>query len=150
MKTENNKSGEIQREKLAVKIFRRIGVLLGRIQCAWAEWMNRKTARLSKRTLYISLVLFISISLVYNSIVFVGGGATLIGFGNIKTPNKVSPPKGVDDVYRAEVRRVKRFIKVMDSLHGAPDGRKTYDSIMHARPGLLDSARAMEKLMDKF
>ncbi|WP_343748155.1 hypothetical protein [Fluviicola sp.] len=148
MKTDNHKQ-ETQKEKLTVKAFRRLSVLFGRVQTVWAEWMNRKTAGLSKRTLYISLFLFIGFSIAYNSMVLLGTSSQ-VGFGNIKTPIKVAQPKAVDDVYKSEIKKVKRFTKVMDSLYRSPAGRKTYDSIMKARPGLLDSARAMQQLIDKF
>ncbi|MVZ65719.1 hypothetical protein GQF61_07600 [Sphingobacterium sp. DK4209] len=37
--------------------------------------------------------------------------------------------------------RIRAFCRYMDSLNSSPQGKKTYDSIMERRPGLLDSAR---------
>jgi hypothetical protein len=42
--------------------------------------------------------------------------------------------------------KVVAFRKYMDSLNATAKGRKIYDSINLARPGLLDSAKVLEKL----
>lgn len=150
MKTENKIKGSI-REKTVGRFYGGLIILFNRVQRSWANWMNSKTSGLSKKTLYISLFLFIAFSVAYNSMVLVGiGNSGQIGFGKIKLPNKIAQPKILDETYAIEVKRVKRFTKFMDSLSRSPSGRATYDSIMQARPGLLDSARAMEKLIGKF
>ena len=38
----------------------------------------------------------------------------------------------------------------MDSLARSPSGRKLYDSIVAARPGLMDSVRYIEKEYQNF
>lgn len=149
MKKQNNESAN-NNEKLAVKVFRKLGSLVERMQSAWAEWMNRKTAGLSKKTLYISLFLFVTFSIVYNSMVLVGGNSGLLGFSSIKLPSTMTQPKAIDKAYQREIKRVERFTQYMDSLKRSPMGKKTYDSIMKARPGLLDSARTIEKVINKF
>lgn len=149
MEKQSNKSAG-QKEKLAVKVFRKMGSLMGKAQSVWAEWMNRKTAGLSRKTLYISLFLFVAFSVAYNSMVLVGGNSASMGFGSIQVPSKAPQPQVIDRAYQAEVKRVKRFTKYMDSLQGSPTGKKTYDSIMKARPGLLDSAKAMENWINNF
>lgn len=150
MKSENKNKGSI-REKTIGRFYGGLIIIFNRVQRSWANWMNSKTSGLSKKTLYVSLFLFVAFSVIYNSMVLLGtGNSGQIGFGKIKLPNKMSQPKMLDDAYSVEVKRVKRFTKFMDSLSRSPTGRTTYDSIMQARPGLLDSARAMEKLISKF
>ncbi|WP_461791345.1 hypothetical protein [Pedobacter sp.] len=149
MEKQSNKSAG-QKEKLAVKVFRKVGSLMGKAQSVWAEWMNQRTAGLSRRTLYISLILFVAISIAYNSTVLVGGNSASMGFGSIEVPSKAPQPQIIDKAFQAEIKRVKRFTKFMDSLQGSPSGKKTYDSIMKARPGLLDSAKAMENWINNF
>ena len=46
----------------------------------------------------------------------------------------------------SQYKRVVAFQKYMDSLSGSASGKKVYDSIMKCRPGLLDSAKLLEKL----
>lgn len=139
------------REKTVGRFYSAVSVLFNRVQRSCANWMNNKTSGLSKKTLYVSLFLFVAFSVAYNSMVLVGKDSSeQIGFGKIKLPNKIARPKILDDAYAMEVKRVKRFTRYMDSLSRSPAGRATYDSIMLARPGLLDSAKAMEKLISKF
>lgn len=38
-----------------------------------------------------------------------------------------------------EYRRIQDFKKYMDSIASTPSGRKIFDSIITARPGLIDS-----------
>ena len=40
---------------------------------------------------------------------------------------------------------IRLFLKRMDSLRRDPSGKKEYDSICHARPGLIDSALTAER-----
>ncbi len=150
MKSENKNKGSI-REKTVGRFYSGLRILFYRVQRSWANWMNSKTSGLSRKTLYISLFLFVAFSVTYNSMILIGTDRSeKMGFGKIKLPNKLTQPKILDDAYTTEIRRIKRFTRFMDSLSRSPTGKVTYDSIMIARPGLLDSARAMEKLFDKF
>ena len=55
----------------------------------------------------------------------------------------LTPAGGLMEDKRLEVV-VRDFVHYWDSLRADPVGRVRYDSLMRVRPGLLDSARAVE------
>ncbi|WP_144371973.1 hypothetical protein [Pedobacter xixiisoli] len=104
----------------------------------------------SKRTLLVSLSLFVAFSTLYNGWILIGSPTQReIRFGNIHVPQKAGQSKIIHDAYSMELQRIRTFRKYMDSLYSSETGRPTYDSIMEARPGLLDSVKALEKLVGK-
>lgn len=46
----------------------------------------------------------------------------------------------------AEIGEIERFSRYMDSLSQTAGGKRIYDSICKARPGLLDSVAAVERI----
>lgn len=145
------KNVKAARDQFVSKLFQRFNVLFAHSQKRWADWMAKRTAKLSRRSLYVALFSFVAISLAYNSMILVGdSGNEKIRVGRIKVPSVQAQPSMPSEAFVRELKRVKSFTRLMDSLYRSPNGRKTYDSIMRARPGLLDSARTLEKLALKF
>jgi hypothetical protein len=91
------------------------------------------------------------------------GGFSLYAFieaykGNQKTikPFQVSVPKyynrtGAEvpkqTVTKGNIKRINQFKKYIDSLITSEDGQAIYDSILRARPKLMDTILQVEKLM---
>ncbi|WP_417353473.1 hypothetical protein [Flavobacterium alkalisoli] len=123
-----------------------------RTQLAWVEWMEAKAARLSRKGQYLSLGLFIVVSAGFCTLMLFGGLGNLMGFTakpeairSVAAPRISSPKVPPDDSLLQE--RLAIFHHYWDSLSRTASGRKTRDSLMQARPGLLDSIRIAEQLI---
>jgi hypothetical protein len=121
-----------------------------RLQYKYANWLERKTAHLSRKSWIVILFCFIiftsgcSICLIVNG--FSGNTTKSI----IVTP--ITKPINEDETMqlnvttsKAEFERIVRFRRYMDSLGRSPTGKKLYDSIARYRPGLLDSLTIVEE-----
>ena len=65
----------------------------------------------------------------------------------IQTPQKtfhIHPAMPAD--FPGDQMTIRKFLQQMDSLRLDSIGHRSYDSICHFRPGLIDSARTAEKL----
>jgi len=115
----------------------------------WAGWMEEKASGLSKKQLYVALTGFIAVAgaycifLVYQGIS--GGSSDSVGTGRIRYV-RTEPAAAIPHDSRPgnEFLKIKAFRNYIDSLDGTVQGRKIRDSIMQARPGLLDSIAAAE------
>lgn len=74
---------------------------------------------------------------------FSGKPGLLFSLSSIKKPKYIQQngqdmraPAGIG---QEEYRRIQDFKKYMDSIASTPSGRKIFDSIITARPGLIDS-----------
>lgn len=54
--------------------------------------------------------------------------------------------KAVIIVTKADYKKMQHFRYYMDSLFGSASGKKTYDSILQQRPGLMDSIVLLENI----
>lgn len=124
---------------------------INRVQSAWANWMNRKTKRLSKKRKVLLLVIFcvLSVALSFALIVrSIQGRAFTIKYSAIKRPVTVYKENPILDD-KGSILNIIRFRKYMDSLSKDRNGKRTFDSIQKARPGLMDSVVEIEKLYNK-
>ncbi len=124
-----------------------------RLQHTCAQWLERKTSHFSRLNWIVVLFIFI---------VFTGGCSIYLivkSFSINTTKNvtiiPITKPTGSIDlkekpielktiISKAELERVAHFRRYMDSLGRSPIGKKTYDSIVLNRPGLLDSLTMLE------
>lgn len=118
-------------------------LLWKRAQSAWADWMQKKTTNMSQRTLVVLLFLFISCSIVLNCFILTGHFIQSdLEYGTVSQPV---------NLYHLEVEQelaqMREFRRYMDSLNLSPQGKLIYDSIVSARPGLLDSVKQIENLL---
>ena len=123
-----------------------------RLQGGWANWMIRRTENFSRRTWFVLLILFVlctgtySIYLGVNA--FTGKKSSSITITPIKKPKHITETGEANlepaEVSEAEYSRIKRFRVYMDSLARSPAGKTLYDSIIHHRPGLMDSVWFIE------
>ena len=125
-----------------------------RQKLAWVEWMDRQSTRLGRRGQYIALTLFVSISLSCCLLLIFGGTSKVIKatitplpITKVKTVNQTPiGPHTNDSVLQ---NRIQSFHKYIDSLSRSQAGRKTRDSLLAVRPGLMDSVRMAESLIKK-
>jgi hypothetical protein len=128
-----------------------INALYLRLKLAWVEWMDRQSTRLGTRGQYIALGLFVTISLSCCLLLIFGGTSRVVNaaimplpISKVKTVNE--KPVGLHTNDSILQSRIQSFHKYIDSLARSPSGRKTRDSLLAARPGLMDSVRMAESL----
>lgn len=123
-----------------------------RAKVNWSEWMNRQSSRLAPKGIKI---LFIVITILFGSIcllLIVSGGQLFYtnpplrpeAIQTIKAPSNAIGNDATTDTQT--MKQIKAFHSYMDNLAMSESGRKTRDSILEARPGLLDSIRIVETM----
>lgn len=139
-KSKEGKSPQGDRRGVAGRI--RMAVLNG--QRALADWLTRKSERLSLRDKKISLLLFgilmggVSLMLIVNS--FRARSVDALIFPKAIDTPATSPRLRPDPVMtETEYRKLRYFRRLMDSLGQTPRGRALRDEILAGRTGLLDS-----------
>lgn len=135
-------SGKRSTQGFADKLY-----LAGKVR--WAGWMEEKTALLSRRQLYVLLFLFIAsmgaccLFQLYQGMT--GGYTVVITSGRIHAVvTGERPVEANTNLFSKEYQKIQDFNKYMDSLANTAAGRKVRDSILDARPGLLDSVASIE------
>lgn len=124
-----------------------------RLQHKCAQWLERKTAHFSRLNWIVVLFTFIvftggcSIYLIVTS--FSGNTTKKITVIPISKPTssvslKEKPTEFDTSISKVELEKITSFRRYMDSLGRSPTGKKTHDSIVLNRPGLLDSLTIIE------
>ena len=130
--------------KPAPVLFGQVADQVERAQRRMAAFLQQRTAKFSKRTLYVLLVLF---CLGYSSLcLFVLLQKERGMFQSIYT----SPPEHIGRASAARMslrdsvhyERLKAFARYLDSLQRTSSGKRIYDSLVSRRPGLVDSLHA--------
>lgn len=123
-----------------------------RMQLAWVEWMEARAARLSRKGQYLALGLFVAVATGFCMLMLFGGLINITGFTakpdairGAAAP-RISSPKAVPDDSLLQ-ERLTAFRSYWDSLSLSASGRKTRDSLLQARPGLMDSISVAELLI---
>ena len=125
------------------------------VQAAWANRMQQKWDKLPGCAKRYWLLLFCMLSTGANLLVVVHSLRITYGHGldviPIRVPahatsvNKVSvhtqEPTGND-----EFRGIEKFRFYLDSLNRSEAGQRLRDSMLHTRPGLMDSIRVLENI----
>lgn len=126
-----------------------------RSQEACAAFLQRKTNKLSKAAkicLLLTFCLFSSgYSLYHFKYSFTTNNKTHITFEKILNIDNTINPNNVilksnKQIEQDGYRRIQQFLRYTDSLDLTVSGRKTSDSILKSRPGLMDSVRYCEKM----
>lgn len=146
-----------RREKpsLLSPIWSKVGQILDKLHTRWAEYLGERVKGWSRNKLKVALAVFCLIQ----------GGAciyTLLGVFHKSVPDttvkQISIPSHVIQrdtlntdmqeavISKMEFQRFKAFRLYMDSLQRDPNGQLVYDSIIKARPGLLDSVSMLESI----
>lgn len=150
----NRKNGPVESDNFRSSLFQRFDEANLRLQYKCANWLERKTAHLSRKSWIIILFFFtvlsggFSIYLIVNS--FSGNTIKGITITPITKPTNSVPleekPIHLNaTISKTEFKRIVHFRRYMDSLGRSPTGKKRYDSIVLYRPGLLDSIAIVEQ-----
>lgn len=149
-----------KKEKQSVMhpIWQRWAASIDKRQQKCAAYLNHKAEKYSRRCKQICLALFC---------LFAGGSSINIAIRAFENPSgkvmieKMSFPKyvrGGDSIStfdpvpvltEKQYRNIQRFKKYMDSLQTSKAGKIKFDSIMKARPGLMDSVDFIEQVYRK-
>lgn len=117
------------------------------LQLKWAGAMERLVQRLPK---YGRVTVFLlaatcsmcaSAYLVISSLRRTAVPKLSFSHASLQPGRREEHRQAVAIVTPRDLDRLNRFTRYMDSLARSPSGKAAYDSIMRARPGLLDSAR---------
>lgn len=106
-----------------------------------ARLLVRDQSTWEKRMIVASMMV-VGILLLIASAVLNRDAAMLRTFSNERVSVPRSQPYQESEQTRLQAgwHRIEQFCRLMDSLKRDPQGKSRYDSIMHVRPGLLDSA----------
>src|SRR5882724_3868027 len=103
-----------------------------------ANYLNEKVNKLSAIHKRVSLVIFgvimvaICTAMIIRSINYAGASVSI---HQITLPKDVYPI----DEYRKGLRKILKIKSLLDSLRKSPKGIAVHDSLINARPGLMDS-----------
>lgn len=156
-KKRKNKDQEASKKSIKEKAASGIARMINGVQNRFGETLNKKTANLTQRGKIVLLIVF--------CLVFGGASAYIIidelsssrSSSRLLKTNPISVPKHVDKtgdksqgieafISPEDIRRIKQFRRYMDSLKTSKHGIVIYDSIIKARPGLMDSVNEVERL----
>lgn len=120
-------------------------------QYACANWLEKKTAHFSRMywiLILLGFIVFTGSCSIYVIVKSFSGNTNITVTPIIKPANpissKYSPAEFNKIISKAEFEKITRFRRYMDSLGRSPTGKKTHDSIVLYRPGLLDSLTIIE------
>ena len=133
------------------KVYPRIFRQVNRVQRKWAKWMDRRYNGLSVKKKKLLLLTFCIMWL--SALCFLSTEAILLPASNRMMDSKINMPRlEIPPIHQGPglpkktLDRIAAFRSAMDSLGHTEAGRKTRDSILQARPGLLDSIAAIDRI----
>jgi hypothetical protein len=145
----NSAEGYISRENL----LQRFDEANLRLQYKCANWLERKTAHLSRKSWIVILFCFTIFTGGCNIYLIVNSFSANTTKSIIVTP--ISKPTNAvsfenetiqqnETISKIKFERITRFREYLDSLGRSPTGEKLHDSILKYRQGLLDSLIIVE------
>lgn len=155
-RNKNNRQDE-SRIPVGEKAAASVGGMINGVQRKFGTVLNDKTSNLSQRG---KVILFICFSLLFGGssvYLIIKGITTSVEAYKNPTPRAITVPRHYDKtgmpevrnpsvVSPAEIKRIRYFRRYMDSLASSQQGALLYDSIIRARPGLLDSVSQVERM----
>lgn len=138
------------RDKAAVGI----GMFINNMHKRFGSTLNRKTAALSQRGKIVFLIVF-CLSFGGGSLYIMFDGWNSAASTNLLKLKSISVPKHIDKtgapnvrvlITARDIQKIQSFRRYMDSLKTTNQGLVIHDSILHARPGLMDSLTEVERL----
>ena len=136
------------------KVAKGIAGFLLSIQNSFASFMSGRINSLNNRSKHVALAIFCLLFGGFSIYAFVGAFRDRDSDKTIKpdqmavpiyydrTDAEVAEPSGSE----RDIMRINRFKRYIDSLSKSPTGRQVYDSILKARPGLMDSIKVIEQI----
>jgi hypothetical protein len=126
--------------------------LYRRARARWVQWMSRHSQRLGRRGLMIVFGVFTTMIAAGCAMLIFAAGTLLrtspsispYKIISIRAPDTTRSPKIVRDTLLQQ--QLSAFRRYMAELEKSEAGRKTRDSLLRARPGLIDSIAIAETL----
>lgn len=154
MKQQFNKDDSNSTERIKERTSLFVSTYIKVNQEALAKYLQLKAERLTKSKLTILLLLF--------SLLFGGGSIAIIFYSFTSVSNSPSTPKisfpkyALTHAPKLEIRdsliphkeyaRIKQFRHYLEYLRNDAEGKKIYDSLIQARPYLLDSMHQVDSI----
>lgn len=139
----------VWQDKAAVKIYK----IIHEVQTGFASFMSKKLNHLSnkkRKTFFILLFILMGGLSVYQ---IVHGIISKSAISNTVKIDKINFPIyayessiGRIEIPKKDYESIVSFRHYMDSLKKGLNGKYQYDSILQARPGLMDSVQVLEQL----
>ena len=155
---QNKKNNEKTVNPLQDKLVNGIAGSILKAQKYFASFLDRKVNCLSNRDRKIGFVIFcvftacLSFYYIATAITGTDKNAMIIQSGKIKTPkyyDQTGETKTELLISQNDYQSVELFEKYMDSVQQNKTGKAMYDSILHARPGLMDSVKMLEYIFQQ-
>ena len=131
-------------------IFERSAGKVEKVQRKYADFLNGKVKSWSPFKIKVVLIVFVLCYISVTTIVLLKAGSPTdtVSVQPIYQPTHVIPrivlDSDVKPIFLTD--RIRQFRHYLDSLKADKVGRSMYDSIVTARPGLIDSLTQLEKL----
>lgn len=136
-------------DKAAVKIYK----IIHQVQTGFASFMSRKLNHLTakkRKTIFILFFILIGGLSVYQIVHGITSDSAIGNTVKIKKINfSIHDSKRNSErikVTEKDYQSIALFKHYMDSLKKSLNGKYQYDSILQARPGLMDSVQVLEQL----
>lgn len=131
---------------------RRIAAILLKLQIQFALFMSKVSSAYPARTQKLGLIVLCSLFLSLSSWFIIDAVTKKIAPKRITVTHiRFIPSIKMQEQPRIVLtqtgyRKLQQFRHYLDSLRHAQSGKLMYDSIVHARPGLLDSIAILENI----
>lgn len=131
-----------------------LGLLYLRAKLRWAAWMHLQSQRLGRRGLMVAFVVITATVGGLCILLILTGGFHLQSAPSVKpdrivkirAPDNNSSPAALPDTLL--LKQIQAFKSYLQNLEASESGRKTRDSLLRARPGLMDSISMAETLLN--
>ena len=109
-----------------------------------ASYLNEKVNKLSEIHKRTSLIIFVAIMVAISGAMVVrsaNDASVSLKIEQLTLPTDIYP----NDKVKRGLKKILRIKALLDSLRKSPRGVPVYDSLIHARPGLMDSLQHLIK-----
>lgn len=154
----SKKKREVEESKVSKiqdKVANGIAGFLLSVQTKFASFMSKRINKQSNRSKQVCLAIFCLMFGGFSIYAFFGAFSDSEKSGKAIKHGQVTAPKYYDrtgsefkesSINDKDIIRINRFKKHMDSLRRSIKGKPEYDSILKARPGLMDSINVIEEI----
>lgn len=150
-KKQTKKTGNTDLKQVAIA--NGIARFITKVQQRWADWMAKRSERMSIRAKWITLTIFCLLTA--GSCIYLTCAS--LQSVSIKTPkvSRIRAPiqsvplkRSKPVISEGEYRKLRDYRLYMDSLARSPAGMPQYLKFRQQHPGLLDSIRTIEKIYE--
>ena len=141
----------MERQQEAIQANQYVKQLTAKANGLWAGWMDRHWNMMGRRSQFLAFGFFVALSATGCLVLILTGG-----YGNWQKirPDPIKAVRIPEDTDAALnktglLESITAFEGYLDSLSRSEAGRRTRDSILEARPGILDSIGLVKLLYNK-